>query len=76
MDLPFTCGFEDSDICDIEQSEDDEFDWKRKSGSSPTGGTGPSRAQEGSYYLFTEATDTSSGDIARYVSFLGTKTDM
>lgn len=34
----------------------DDFDWTRHSGSTPSAGTGPSSASNGSYYLYIEAT--------------------
>jgi len=37
------------------QSSDDDFDWTRQSGGTPSSNTGPSGAHEGSYYLFTES---------------------
>ena len=33
----------------------DQFDWKRKSGNTPTSYTGPNTAAEGNYYFFAEA---------------------
>lgn len=38
----------------------DDFDWSRTNTSTPSGGTGPSGAQDGSYYIFTEATGNAS----------------
>jgi hypothetical protein len=35
-------------------SNDDQFDWTRTSGSTPSSGTGPSAAADGSYYLYIE----------------------
>jgi hypothetical protein len=37
------------------QDTGDDFDWSRTSGGTPTSGTGPGAAADGSYYLFTEA---------------------
>jgi len=34
-----------------------DFEWRRKSGSTPSLYTGPSRADDGDYYAFTEAND-------------------
>ena len=34
----------------------DNFDWLRKKGSTPTNNTGPSSAQDGKHYIYTEAT--------------------
>jgi hypothetical protein len=36
-------------------SKSDKFDWTRKSGRTPSYGTGPGKASSGSYYLFIEA---------------------
>jgi len=33
----------------------DHFNWTRHSGSTPSGGTGPTAAQDGAYYLYTES---------------------
>lgn len=33
----------------------DDFDWTRLSGSTPSSGTGPSSAYDGSYYIYTES---------------------
>lgn len=36
----FACNF-DKDDCGFKQDKDDIFDWTRKSGSTPSGNTGP-----------------------------------
>ena len=51
--LPWTCGFENS--CGMRQRTDDTFDWTRSSYATPTAGTGPNGAHEGTYYMFIEA---------------------
>lgn len=38
-----------------------DIDWRRHSGSTPSGNTGPSSAQDGTYYIYTEAS-TSAGN--------------
>ncbi len=38
------------------QSTDDQFDWTRHSGPTPTPNTGPNSAQDGDYYIYIEAT--------------------
>lgn len=43
------------------QSSADAFNWTRYSGSTPTGQTGPSSAQEGNYYMYIEASSQASG---------------
>lgn len=55
-DFPYTQGFEDGIGFWIQDSVDD-FDWTRRSGSTPTSGTGPSNAATGSFYMYTEATN-------------------
>ena len=46
------------------QETDDDMNWTRDSGATPSSGTGPSGAQDGSYYMFTEASPVASGDDA------------
>jgi hypothetical protein len=41
------------------QATNDNFDWTRNSGGTPTGKTGPTSAASGSYYMYTEATGNS-----------------
>lgn len=52
---PYTEGFETS-IGDWVQETGDDFDWTRLSGTTPSSGTGPSAASEGSTYIYAEAT--------------------
>ena len=54
--LPYLESFE-TDLGEWEQSTDDDFDWTRKSGSTPTSYTGPYSAYDGNYYLYTEASN-------------------
>ncbi len=49
-----TSNFE-SDFGKWSNASGDNFDWTRKSGSTPSGDTGPSSAYNGNYYIFTEA---------------------
>merc|ERR1719399_2126579 len=52
------CGFESGsdNFCNFwKQSKGDNADWIRRSGTTPSGGTGPSKAAEGKSYLFLEA---------------------
>ncbi len=51
---PYSLSFE-SDFGDWEQSSDDDFDWTRYSGSTPSSSTGPSSAYDGSYYAYCES---------------------
>ena len=39
------------------QASGDDFDWTRRSGSTPSSGTGPSSASQGSYYVYTESSN-------------------
>ena len=54
--FPYTEGFE-SGTGDWTQASGDDFDWTRKSGSTPSSGTGPSSADEGSYYMYVESSN-------------------
>lgn len=51
---PYTESFE-SDFGDWINASGDDIDWTRHSGSTPSTGTGPSSACDGTYYLYTEA---------------------
>jgi hypothetical protein len=60
--FPYNEGFESGD--GWTQVGGDDGDWYRTSGSTPSSGTGPSSAAEGSNYLFLEAsTNNSPGQI-------------
>ena len=39
----FACNFENSALCGMTQSTDDNFDWIRHMGQTPSRATGPSR---------------------------------
>ena len=56
--LPYFCGFE-ADFCNMEQKKDDAFDWTRNTGLTDSANTGPDRAYEGSWYMYTEVSDPS-----------------
>ncbi|PSR04461.1 MAG: hypothetical protein BRD49_05690, partial [Bacteroidetes bacterium SW_10_40_5] len=61
---PYSEGFESGNV-EWTQSTNDTFDWTNNSGSTPSGGTGPSSANEGSQYIYTESSfPQSNGDIA------------
>jgi len=51
--FPYCESFEDG-FGDWYNVGDDDFDWTRNSGTTPTSYTGPSDAFDGTYYLFTE----------------------
>lgn len=65
--LPNTQGFEGNFANGWTQDPDDDFDWERNSGSTPTQYTGPENAAEGQFYLYTEASDNFN-NVANYVS--------
>lgn len=52
----FTEGFE-TGVAGWAQSTTDDFDWTRWTGSTGSTGTGPTSAVEGSYYIYTEASN-------------------
>ncbi|SEL68916.1 Por secretion system C-terminal sorting domain-containing protein [Aquimarina amphilecti] len=58
--FPYAEGFE-SNIGVWTNSIDDDINWVRGSNGTPSSGTGPSSAQEGSFYMFTEASGNGSG---------------
>jgi len=67
----YSCDFElrnersVTTMCGITQDDrTDSFDWTLKRGPTPSGVTGPSRANSGDYYIFTEATSRRQGDQA------------
>lgn len=54
---PFTAGFEPcgGNLSDFWiQSTMDDFDWTQRTGSTSSGGTGPSGANQGNYYIYIE----------------------
>ncbi|CAL2103797.1 conserved protein of unknown function precursor containing a type A C-terminal secretion signal. Putative S8 family peptidase [Tenacibaculum sp. 190130A14a] len=59
---PYSEGFESGD--GWTQVTGDDGNWVRRTGSTPSSGTGPSSATQGSYYMFLEAsTNGSTGQI-------------
>ena len=46
------------------QSSNDILDWTRYTGSTPSSGTGPTAAADGSYYVYVEMSGPSTGDSA------------
>jgi M6 family metalloprotease-like protein len=54
--MPYSEGFELSSN-DWTQAIDDDFDWTRNNGGTPSSGTGPSEAQSGTYYMYTESSN-------------------
>uniref|UniRef100_K1PII8 MAM domain-containing glycosylphosphatidylinositol anchor protein 2 n=1 Tax=Magallana gigas TaxID=29159 RepID=K1PII8_MAGGI len=65
-DANFACTFEEEESnCFLEDSQNDDFDWKRKSGRTGSHYTGPQAAEQGDYYVYTEASRPQrSGDVA------------
>lgn len=53
--FPYTQSFENSNLGYWMQSQDDQMNWTRKSGSTTSTGTGPSSAKDGTFYMYTEA---------------------
>ncbi|XP_071144169.1 sushi, von Willebrand factor type A, EGF and pentraxin domain-containing protein 1-like [Mytilus edulis] len=67
----YKCDVENIDeaSCVLEQDVlNDDFDWTRRTGGTPTPGTGPSFAAEGSYYFYMEADNGQYGWSARLIS--------
>ncbi|GEM_PF-3817442 len=52
--FPYAESFE-SGLGDWTHSDSDDFDWIRKSGTTTSSGTGPSGADDGTYYMYVEA---------------------
>lgn len=52
--FPYSESFE-SGLGDWEQSTVDDFDWTRQTGGTTSTGTGPTAADDGSYYMYVEA---------------------
>lgn len=63
ISIPYSESFESS-FGSWGQSASDDFDWTRISGPTPSLSTGPSGAQDGSYYIFTESTGNSPSKTA------------
>ena len=64
--IVLSCGFE-KDFCKMVQSKNDEFDWTRQEGKTPSTDTGPEKANEGKFYVYVEATERPPGANAVYV---------
>jgi len=58
--FPYNEGFE-SGFGAWTQDTGDNINWTRKSGSTPSGGTGPSSASQGAYYMYTESSGSGNG---------------
>ena len=68
-DFSWSCSFEiqngDPSWCDVTQSRNDDFDWTRREGATPSDPTGPDSAHSGRYYVYIEATGRAPNDKAR-----------
>ncbi|WP_298544758.1 M14 family zinc carboxypeptidase [uncultured Aquimarina sp.] len=58
--FPYTEGFE-ANLGAWTDANTDDINWTRDSNGTPSNGTGPSSAQEGSFYIFTEASGNGNG---------------
>lgn len=54
--FPYSNGFESS-LGGWTQDSSDSLDWSRQSGGTPSSSTGPNAADQGSFYIFVEASD-------------------
>lgn len=59
--FPYTEGFE-SGIGSWTQDATDDNDWTREAGGTPSGNTGPSGPNEGTWYMFTEGSNPNYND--------------
>lgn len=58
--FPYAEGFENT-FGSWTQSSSDNLDWRMRQGTTPSNGTGPTAANEGSYYLYVEASGNGTG---------------
>lgn len=58
--FPYTESFENT-LGQWEQGKNDDLDWTIISGGTPSNGTGPNKATDGSYYIYLEASDEGKG---------------
>ncbi|CAG2252113.1 unnamed protein product [Mytilus edulis] len=64
-----TCSFEVGASCFLVEATNDDFDWTPLSGESPSSGTGPKAAYEGSMYKYIEVSSPVISDsVARLMS--------
>jgi M6 family metalloprotease-like protein len=63
----YQASFE-SDLDGWENRTDDDFDWTRNSGGTPSSETGPSGASHGSYYIYMEASSPNYPDMVAIIS--------
>lgn len=60
---PYDESFEGG-LGDWNQESNDDIDWTRNSGGTPSSSTGPSAAYDGSFYMYTEASGTNNNKTA------------
>lgn len=60
---PYSQSWESSSVDDWSQVTYDDDNWSANSGSTSSSGTGPSGASDGTYYLYTETSGSSNGDV-------------
>jgi PKD repeat protein len=53
--FPYKESFEDVSLGNWNQSTNDDLDWDRNQGGTPSFNTGPGQASDGSYYMYVEA---------------------
>lgn len=69
MNCSFESSYWESELsCGLSQMTNDNFDWTRYSGSSPSSSTGPSYASDGSYYLYIETSSNNNNANAVLIS--------
>ena len=61
--LPYTESFKDG-LGNFTRTTSSSFTWTRHSGTTPSGDTGPRAAADGTYYMYTEASNHNSGAVA------------
>ncbi|XP_074613343.1 MAM and LDL-receptor class A domain-containing protein 1-like isoform X4 [Acropora palmata] len=60
-----SCDFNDLSICNFKQDQNDDFNWVRNRGRTPSSFTGPSSGNGGKgYYMYIEASSQRPGDYA------------
>ncbi|XP_055997984.1 MAM and LDL-receptor class A domain-containing protein 1-like [Ostrea edulis] len=65
LTLPLSCTFESGTTCFLQDvTSTDDFNWSRRSGTTPSQNTGPTSAFEGTWYTYIETSGKAVGDIA------------
>ncbi|XP_033726709.1 MAM and LDL-receptor class A domain-containing protein 1-like [Pecten maximus] len=69
-DKELTCTFENDAVCFLQQAWGDSFDWTITGGSTATPHTGPSGAEEGTYYAYIETSGVvTEGFVANFTTY-------